>query len=198
MGGFSTVSRLVSSNPVPQGNADTITNALSPFPNASVRNAVHAAASTGNIPDYNEPSCAGAGIQSGDYKQAIIGTGLKAIPVIGGLLSGAFSAFGAHHKAAVKLEQATLCAEVPGIQNFLRSIDQAVAQGADPAAAGQALDSAYQTFVSRTQKIFKQCNAACDYQKYVRAAIEFRKQNYALIVAQNSRGSQGVIGGVVN
>lgn len=195
---LNTVSRLVASNPQPTGNADTITNSLAPFANSGVRNAVYQAASTGNIPDYNEPSCAGAGIQSGDYTTAIASAGLKSIPVVGGLLSGVLGAFGAHHAAAVKLEQATLCSEVPGIQNLLRTVDQAVAQGADLDQATQALENAYTTFVSRLQRIYKSCNAACDYQKYVRAAIEFRKQNYALIAAQNQRGSQGVIGGVVN
>ena len=195
---LNTVSRLVASNPAPTGNADTITNALAPFPNSSVRNAVYQAASTGIIPPYNEPSCAGAGIPAGDYTTAIAAAGLKAIPFVGGFLSGVLGSFGQHHAAAVKLEQATLCAEVPGIQNFLSMVDQAVAQGASVDDATQALESAYSTFVSRTEKIFKSCNAACDYRKYVRAAIEFRKQNYALVAANNQRGGQGVIGGVVN
>lgn len=195
---LNTISRLVASNPQPTGNADTITNALAPFANSGVRDAVYKAASTGIIPPYNEPSCAGAGIAAGDYTTAIASAGLKAVPVIGGLLSGVLGAFGAHHAAAVKLEQATLCSEVPGIQNLLAMVDQAVSQGADLDQATQALESGYQTFISRTQKIFKSCNAACDYQKYVRAAIEFRKQNYALIVANNQRGGQGVIGGVVS
>ena len=199
---LNTVSRLVASNPAPTGNADTITNALAPFPNSGVRNAVYQAASTGIIPPYNEPSCAGAGIPNGDYVGSIGQAAAKnlfpSIPIIGGVLSGLVGAFGAHHAAAVKLEQATLCAEVPGIQNFLRMVDQAVAQGVSVDDAAQALESAYSMFVSRTQKIFKSCNAACDYRKYVRAAIEFRKQNYALIAAQNQKGSQGVIGGVVN
>jgi hypothetical protein len=195
---LNTISRLVASDPQPSGNADTITNSLAPFANASVRAAVFQAASTGIIPPYNEPSCAGAGISPGDYGTAIAAGGLKAIPVVGGLLSAALGAFGAHHAAAVKLEQATLCSEVPGIQNLLAMVDQAVRQGADLGQATAALESGYQTFVSRTQKIFKSCNAACDYQKYVRAAIEYRKQNYALIAAQNAAGSQGVIGGVVN
>jgi len=199
---LNTVSRLVASNPAPTGNADTITNALAPFPNSSVRDAVYQAASTGIIPPYNEPSCAGAGIQSSDYVGSIGQAAAKnlfpSIPIIGGVLTGIVGAFGAHHAAAVKLEQATLCAEVPGIQNFLSMVDQAVAQGASVDDATQALESAYSTFVSRTEKIFKSCNAACDYRKYVRAAIEFRKQNYALIAANNQRGGQGVIGGVVN
>src|SRR5258708_1360393 len=201
-GGSSSVSRLVASNPLPQGNADTITNALAPFPNAGVRGAVYAAASTGEIPAYNEPSCSGAGIQNSDYIGSIGAAAAKnlfpSIPIIGGVLSGIVGAFGAHHAAAVKQEQAVLCAEVPGIIAFLRSVDAAVLQGADPDTASRALDSAYATFEQRTQIIFKSCNAACDYRKYVRAAIEFRKQNYALMVAQNAKGAQGVLGGVVN
>src|SRR5216684_3848150 len=168
MGGlYSTVSRLVASNPLPQGNADTITNSLAPFPNASVKNAVYAAASTGNIPPYTEPSCSGAGIQNADYVGSIGATAAKnlfpSIPIIGGVLSGIVGAFGAHHAAAVKQEQAVLCAEVPGIIAFLRSVDQAIYQGADPATATQALESAYSAFEQRTQIIFKSCNAACDY-----------------------------------
>ncbi len=199
---LNTVSRLVASNPAPTGNADTITNALAPFPNSSVRNAVYQAASTGIIPPYNEPSCAGAGIQNADYVGSIGANVAKnlfpSIPIIGSVLGGIVGSFGAHHAAALKLEQATLCSEVPGIRNLLLMVDQAVAQGADLDQATQALESGYQTFVSRTEKIFKSCNAACDYRKYVRAAIEFRKQNYALIAANNQRGGQGVIGGVVN
>ena len=193
-----TVSALTPQSPAPVGNADTIVNSLAPFPNSSVRDQVRAAATTGNIPDYNEPSCVGAGIQSGSYVQAAIGAGLKAVPVIGGVLSSISGLFGAAHAAAVKQEQGILCAEVPGIQQFLRAVDVAMAQGGDPQAATQAMEAAYSTFVSRTAPIFKQCNAACDYRKYVRAAIEYRKQNYALMTARNSAGAQGVLGGVVN
>jgi len=181
------------------GSADTITNALAPFPNSGVRAAVYAAASTGNIPDYTEPSCRGAGIQNANYGEQLAEVGLKAVPVVGGLLSGVVGAFGAHHAAAVKQEQAVLCAEVPGIQAFLRSIDAAVFQGgADPGAATQAMESAYSTFVSRTASIFKTCNAACDYRKYVRAAIEKRKLDYALRSESQQSAAQGVLGGAVN
>lgn len=194
----STVSTLIAASPIPPGNADTITNSLAPFANSSVRDAVYRAASTGTIPDYNEPSCVGAGIQTGDYTTAIASAGLKSIPVVGSFLSAALGIFGAHHAAAVKLEQATLCSEVPGIQNLLRAIDQAVLQGANLNDAIQTLENGYSTFVSRVAKIYKSCNAACDYQKYVRAAIEFRKQNYAIIAAQYEQGAQGVVGGVVS
>ena len=53
-------------------------------------------------------------------------------------------------------------------------------------------------FVSRTQPIFKNCNAACDYRKYVRAAIEYRKLGYSLRTVAQESASQGVLGGVVN
>lgn len=184
----------------PVGNADTITKSLAPFPNSGVRGGVYAAASTGNIPDYNEASCMGAGIQPDgqEYASTLVSAGLRGVPVVGGLLSSVAGAFGAHHAAAVRQEQAILCANVPGIQAFLRSIDDAVLQGADTGAATQAMEAAYSLFVSRTQPIFKNCNAACDYRKYVRAAIEYRKLNYSLRTVAQESASQGVLGGVVN
>ena len=105
----------------PVGSADTITNSLVPFPNSGVRGGVYAAASTGNIPDYNEASCLGAGIQPDgqDYASTLVSAGLKGVPVVGSLLSSVAGVFGAHHAAAVKQEQAILCANVPGIQAFL-------------------------------------------------------------------------------
>ena len=182
----------------PVGSADTITKSLAPFPNSSVKAQVYAAASTGNVPDYTEPSCRGAGIQSANYGEQLASAGIRAVPVGGGFLSSVVGMFGAHHTAAVKKEQGILCAEVPGIQAFLRSIDVAVSQGADTGAATQAMEAAYSTFVSRTVSIFKSCNAACDYRKYVRAAIEYRKLNYSLRSASQHSAAQGVIGGVVN
>jgi hypothetical protein len=184
----------------PVGSADTITNSLAPFPNSGVRGGVYAAASTGNIPDYNEASCLGAGIQpdAQGYAQAIVGAGLKGVPVVGNLLSSVVGVFGAHHAAAVKQEQSILCANVPAIQAFLRSIDVAVSQGADTGAATQAMEAAYSMFVARTQPIFKNCNAACDYRKYVRAAIEYRKLGYSLRTVAQESASQGVLGGVVD
>jgi hypothetical protein len=186
----------------PGANADTITASLAPFPNSGVRGGVYTAASTGIIPDYNESSCFGAGIQNADFAGAIGQVAAKSllgsIPIIGNALGSLTGIFGAHHAAAVKQEQAILCANVPGIQAFLRSVDAAVAQGADANLAIQAMESAYSAFVSRTAPIFKNCNAACCYRKYVRAAIEFRKLNFALIAAQTSANGQGLIGGVVN
>src|SRR5258708_40151530 len=140
---LNTISRLVASNPQPTGNADTITKALAPFPNSGVRDAVYRAASTGIIPPYNEPSCVGAGIENSDYVGSIGAAAAKnlfpSIPIIGGVLSGIVSAFGAHHAAAVKQEQAVLCVEEPGMIAFLRSLDAAVLPGADPATASPAL-----------------------------------------------------------
>src|SRR5260370_30410381 len=126
---MNTVSRLVASNPAPTGNADTITNALAPFANSSVRNAVYQAASTGIIPPYNEPSCAGAGIPAGDYTTAIAAAGLNAIPFVGGFLSGGLGSFGQHYAGAVEREETTLCSVVPGIQDLLFVVDRAVAPG---------------------------------------------------------------------
>src|SRR5260221_12845125 len=144
---LNTISRLVASNPQPTGNADTITNGLAPFPNSGVRDAVYRAASTGIIPPYNEPSCVGAGIENSDYVGSIGAVAAKnlfpSIPIIGGVLSGIVGAFGAHHKAAGEVQQATLCAEVPGVQNFLNMLDQAVAQGEDLDQTRQELEAGY-------------------------------------------------------
>src|SRR6266478_5348399 len=100
---LNTVSRLVASNPAPTGNADTITNALAPFPNSSVRDAVYQAASTGIVPRYNEPSCTGAGIQSSDYVGSIGQAAAKnlfpSLPFFPALLSWNLPAFGAHDTA---------------------------------------------------------------------------------------------------
>jgi hypothetical protein len=42
------------------------------------------------------------------------------------------------------------------------------------------------------------CNAACVYEKCFQAAIEKRKLDYASAAVQNTRGANGIIGGVVN
>src|SRR5258707_10682727 len=108
---LNTVSRLVASNPAPTGNADTITNALAPFPNSSGRNAVYQAPSTGIIPPYNEPSCAGAGIQNADYVGSIRANVAKnlfpSIPIIGTVLGGLVGSFAAHPAPPLEAPHAT-------------------------------------------------------------------------------------------
>jgi hypothetical protein len=195
-----TVSALNPQYARPIGNADTIVNALAPFPSAGARAAVQGAAETGFF-SYNEPSCAGAGINP-DTSTALLtvgAAGASGIPVVGGIIAKALSIFGAHHAAAVKTEQATLCQEVPKANAFLRGIDLAVSQGQiDPDTAASALEQGYAAWRAEVGAILKdsggQCNAACVYEKCFRAAIEKRKQDYAWITSQNRAGAQGVSG----
>src|SRR5712691_2888649 len=116
-------------SPVPQGNADTIVKSLEPFHKGQGRETVRKAALTGFF-SYDEPSCRG-GVGSGGagIGTGLIGAGLGSIPVVGGTLQKIFGIFGAHHASAVRNEQAVLCQAVPDANNFLRSIDAAVAQG---------------------------------------------------------------------
>ena len=198
---FGTVSSLNASAPVPSGNAETITKSLEPFHKGQGRDFVKSAAESGFF-SYNEPSCAGAGSGGLNVGQSLIGAGLGSIPIVGGSLAKIFGVFGAHHAAAVKTEQATLCRAVPDANNFLRGIDSAVATGQiDITTAAQALEQGYQAWLPEIQAIIKEggntCNAACIYRKAFRAAIEKRKQDYAIIASQNRVGAQGV-SGVVN
>lgn len=193
---------------MPVGNADTITAALGPFFNKPERDLIYGAASTGFF-SYNEPSCGGAGINSGvggQLASAGINSALNAIPIAGPLLTKIFGAINpiAHHAAAVKKEQATLCQAVPDANNFLRGIDAAVAQGqVDISQAAQILEQGYTNWLVEVKGIIKfgagkNCNAACVYAKAFRAAIEMRKLNYSIISAQQGAGAQGVAGGVIN
>lgn len=188
---------------MPSGNADTITKALGPFFNQAEHDLIFGAASTGFF-SYNEPSCSGAGIGGPSIATGLVGAGLGSIPVVGGTLSKLFGIFGAHHAAAVKTEQATLCQAVPDANNFLRGIDAAVAQGQlDIPTATQALEQGYQNWLAEVKSIYqtgagKNCNAACVYAKAFRAAIEKRKLDFQLVSARVASASQGVIGGVVD
>ena len=209
--GYGAVSNLTPSAPVPAGNADTITNALGPWNkgpgrNAAARALVYKAALTGFLADYTEPSCRGlvgsGSSLGGDLLKTGIAAGLSAIPFVGGFLSKFVGIFGAHHAAAVKLEQATLCQAVPDANNFLRQIDSLVSTGQmDVATAAQALEQGYSNWRDEVKAVLQdrgKCNEACQYENMFRAAIEKRKQDYAIVVSQNAAGSQGVVGGVVS
>jgi len=174
---------------------------LEPFHKPGDKLGVLKAAQTGFI-DWPASACSGV-IGGPGIGTGLIGAGLGAIPVVGGFLKKAFGAFGAHHAAAVKNERATACEAVPAANTFLRQIDAALTSGEiDVATAAQALEQGYQEWLPSIQGIIQEhgntCNAGCIYRKSFRAAIEMRKQNYALITAQNSAGAQGVAGGVVN
>jgi hypothetical protein len=193
--------------PLPSGNADTITNALGPWnkgpgSNAAARAVIYQAALTGFF-SYNEPSCRGVGVSSTNIGVGLATAGIGAIPVVGGALSKIVGIFGAHHAAAVKTEQATLCQAVPDANNFLRGIDAAIAQGQiDAPTATQAMEQGYQNWLAEVKAILQDtgghCNAACVYEKCFRACIEKRKQDYALKATAVAAQSQGVFGGVVN
>jgi hypothetical protein len=197
-----TVSFLKASVSRPTGNADTITNALGPYPNQNARDVIYGAASTGFF-SYDSPGCRGAGVGGPGIGTSLLGAGLGSVPVVGGVLKTIFGVFGAHHAAAVRNEQATLCQAVPDANNFLRGIDTAVAQGKiDTATAIQVLEQGYQNWRGEVGAVLQdtggKCNAACIQEKGFRAAIEYRKQNYALMDAQNASGAQGLLNGVVD
>ena len=186
---------------LPVGNAETIVNSLKPFHKPHDADGVRAAAQTGFLHGYE--NCGGnigggPGIGTG-----LIGAGLGAIPVVGGTLQKVFGIFGAHHAQAVKNENATLCQAVPEANAFLRSIDAALAQGQiDRATAVQLLEQGYQNWLPEIRGILKEggntCNAACIMRKQFRAAIEKRKQDYAIIDAQTASASQNILHGVSN
>jgi len=188
----------------PAGNADTIANALGPYPNNSAKEFIRTAASTGFFV-YNEPSCGGVG---GSRSAPSIGTALGSaalgsVPVVGGTLQKLFGLFTGHHTAAVKTEQATLCQAVPDATNFLRAVYQMIAPGQlDVSSAPDVLEQGFQNWLGEVGAIIKdsgkKCNAACIYKKAFRAAIEKRKIDYAYIAVQNTRGASGIVGGVVN
>jgi hypothetical protein len=161
------------------------------------------AATTGFF-SYDEPSCGTGLVQGGNnVATGLVGAGLGSVPVVGGVLKTIFGGFTAHHKQAVATEQKTLCQAVPDANNFLRSVDAAISTGQlTLQAALQTLEEGYTNWRANLTPILKdtggKCNAACVFEKCFRAAIEKRKQDYAVIAAQQSQGAQGVFGGVVN
>jgi hypothetical protein len=198
----------------PIGDAETIVNALGPFRDKGVEGLVRGAAQTGFF-SYND-HCGAIGGGSSNLQLAQFGinsgvqiglTAAKAIPIVGDIISSVASLATlpfAHHAQAVKNEQATLCAAVPAANQMLRGIDQLVSSGQiDTATASAAMDQGYSNWRDSIKGILKdtggKCNAACVYEKVFQAAIMKRKQDYAVMDAQQSRGAQPVNGGgVVN
>jgi hypothetical protein len=205
MNAISTVGR-VGNNPAPLGDPSTIVKALGFLPNSSSVKLVTDAATTGRIPDYVVPECTkgpsvGFGTQVGIVaKQSLISAGLSAVPVVGGLLanfSGLFS--GAKHAQAVQTEREILCQAVPEANGFLLQIDQALAAGqmtTDDAITQ--MEGAFAQWMKEVGPIYQEgpnkCNAACINGKAFRAAIEKRKQDYALQTNTQARGSKGFQG----
>jgi hypothetical protein len=92
---------------------------------------------------------------------------------------------------------------VPQANNFLLAIDAAVAQGQiDVPTAIQTMEQAYTDWRTGVRAVLQdtggKCNAACVYEKAFRAGIEYRKQKYAMIQANNNSGAQGLLHGVVD
>ncbi len=199
---FGTVSTFNPSPVMPMGNADTIIAALGYKPGSNVPPPVVSAAQTGFF-SYDEPSC-GSGVVSGPgVGSQLVGAGVGAIPIVGGIAKTLLGALTGHHAAAVKNEQATLCRAVPDANNFLRGIDAAVVGGQlDTATAAQALEQGFANWRAEVSSILKdtggKCNAACVFEKAFRAAIEKRKQDYALSSNTLASAAQGVLGGVVD
>ena len=199
---------------LPVGNAETIVNSLKPFHKPHDADGVRAAAQTGFLHGYDGGSVCGGSVGGPGFGSQIeqlgivtgVKAGLAAIPVVGGALSGLaglVTAPFAHHKQAVKTENATLCAAVPDANNFLRGIDAALAQGQiDRATAVQLMEQGYQNWLPEIAGIIKEggntCNAACIMRKQFRAAIEKRKQDYAIVDAQTASASQNILHGVSN
>lgn len=89
-----------------------------------------------------------------------------------------FSAIFNHHAAAVAKEQATECAVVPAVNNYLNIIQQAVADGtATPQQGIQALQSLQSEAQSQLASIMKnnasQCNAGCVIYKMIEAIVAY-------------------------
>jgi hypothetical protein len=102
-------------------------------------------------------------------------------------LVGIFSTLFAHHAAAVKKEQSTLCSAVPAANNYLNLIDQAVSSGQiDAQHALAALDSLDGDFRSAVSGIYKSCNAACVMQMALDAAIATEKDKYTALAQQQA------------
>ncbi len=181
-------------------DAAAIVAALGPFPNQSSHDLVLAAATTGNMPPYNEPSCGGTTSSfnvGAAIKNTAISSVFSAVPVVGGLLGSIFGGLGAHHAAAVKTEQATLCKAVPDAANFLAGIDELVRTGQlSVTAAPAALDQGLQNWRKEVSGILKDsggsCNAACVYEKAFMACIAYRKQLYAGMVTGNTTGAAAI------
>ncbi len=208
MNAISTVGR-VGNNPAPLGDPQTIVNAIGKMPtdhgNVAAKLLLDAA-TTGRIPAYTEKSCTkGSGVGFGTQvgivaKSSLISAGLSAVPIVGNLLASFSSLFnGAHHAQAVANEQAVLCQAVPEANGFLLQVDQALLAGQiTPDEAVAQMEGAFSQWLKEVAPVYQEsgskCNAACEWGRYFRAAIEKRKQDYALRDNSAARGSKGFQG----
>lgn len=167
--------------------------------NASSKSAINASAAAGQMLDASgQPAyipgsgdCSAVN-GSGMLKPAIVSTAggltLKfsgaagpAAPVVMaiGAIMEAFGAIFAHHAAAVKKEQSTLCAAVPAANQALQVIDEAVAGGqATPQQAIAALQNMPGEFQSQVSGIYNDCNAACVMTEELKAICLVRASQY--------------------
>ncbi len=216
-----TVSILGVTLPQPKGNADTIVAAVGSagIPahlKAKYLTALRAVADTGMLPEYRDGPCSGgpvsggigtktqlglvtaqAGLQAGLSAIKIGTTALNAVPVVGSILNSAISLISlpfAHHVAAARNEQATLCQAVPDAQNFLVQVDQYVQTGQwDHVTAVQEMEAGFTAWRREVSGIIHdtggRCDAACFYEGYFRAAIEKRKLDYQQVESTLSQAA---------
>jgi hypothetical protein len=173
-----------------------------------VFNDIEQAAASGSFVGFNPTGCTGVSA-GGNIKIIQQASGLALSGVSMGLTAagvvtsaalapftlgisaviGLFPLFFAHHAAAVKKEQQTVCAAVPAAQNYLEQIQNSVSTGlATPAQGIQALQSLLSDFTSQVASIMKnsssQCNAACVWVKELTAIVAYQSAQYQEQAAQ--------------
>jgi hypothetical protein len=117
----------------------------------------------------------------------VVGAAVVAI----GALADVFGAISAHHAAAVKKEQSTLCVAVPAANQALQVIDEAVQGGqATPQQGIDALNSLLSGFLSNVASIqhgsdpmSSQCNAACVEATKLHAIVLEKQSEYQDLIA---------------
>jgi hypothetical protein len=128
---------------------------------------------------------------------------LNAIPIIGTIAAAAllpFMIITAHHAAAVAKEQGTLCACTGAINQWLDTIDAAVAGGqVSPAEGNTAMSNLEAQFEQCVSPISAACtpgnvNAACVYRGHMRAQVLLRQWMYSNLAVFNPAGSQSDAG----
>ncbi len=111
------------------------------------------------------------------------GPAAPAVMAVGALLE-VFGAIFAHHAAAVKKEQGTLCAAVPAANQALQVIDEAVTSGAaTPQQAISALQAMPGQFQSEVSGIYQDCNAACVMTDELKAICLVKASQYQDLIA---------------
>lgn len=129
-------------------------------------------------------AAAGAAAGGGGGSAGAAGALAAAAPflIIGAVALGVIGAIFAHHAAAVKKEQTTMCAAVPGANEGLDWITGEFRGGRlSKQDAKAALDSLYSNFNAYVQPVLKdsgdgsKCNLACGYRRALQAVIAKKK-----------------------